>query len=71
MPGKERDERAPILPETVAVLDRLATGLADDARIIRARQGSGGAQAGLSHWGMRQISANTGEPGGPRSSQRP
>ena len=53
--GKERDEWAPILPETVAVLDRLAAGLPDSARIIRARRPTGGGQDGLSDGGMRQI----------------
>jgi len=53
--GKERDEFAPILPETQLLLEQLADGLDDDERIIRSTRIRAGRTQPLGEDGMRQL----------------
>ncbi len=48
--GKERQESAPILPETAQLLSRLANGLADDQQVFR-----GGRDERFGYEGMRKL----------------
>jgi len=53
--GKEREEFAPILPETQLLLEQLANGLEDDECVIRSTRIRAGRTQPLGEDGMRQL----------------
>jgi len=53
--GKEREEFAPILPETQLLLEQLADGLEDDECVIRSTRIRAGRTQPLGEDGMRQL----------------
>ena len=53
--GKEREEHAPLLPETLVVLELLISGLADHEPVLRARRRRGDSYPALGSQGMEDL----------------